>query len=134
MEIKAFFNDNWFKYRELFLYAIIGSLSAGLDFGVYTILCYIDLNYIISNIFSVNVGICTSFIFNRSFTFRVKDKTKKRFATFYLIGLFGLLLSTGMLYLLVDFADISKGYSKIVTIIVVAFIQFMLNKFITFKK
>lgn len=75
-----------------FFYAFIGSLSAGLDFVVYTILYYIDFNYIISNIFSINVGICNSFILNRSFTFKVKDKITKRLATFYLIGLFGFLL------------------------------------------
>ena len=121
------------KTRELVLYGLVGSFCAGLDFIVYTLLLQFDIDYIISNVISVNIGICTSFILNRRYTFKIKNKTIKRFLTFYVVGFTGLLLSISMLYVLVSFFHVDKVFSKIITIAFVALMQFILNKFVTFK-
>ena len=122
------------KYRELFLYGIIGGISSGLDFIIYTILVHSGFYYLLANIIGVHCGIFCSFIFNRQYYFKVKDKTKLRFISFYIIGLTGLGLSTLMLYGMVTLANWNEIYSKLTTIVVVALIQFIMNKFITFKK
>ena len=122
------------RYRNFILYGIIGGISAGLDFFIYTLLCKGDLNYQVANVVSIHCGIFCSFLLNRYYNFKVKDKTFLRFLSFYVIGLTGLALSAFLLYLMVDINAWNEIYAKLITIIAVAIVQFLLNKFITFKK
>lgn len=125
----------YFRFRNLILYGVIGGFCAALDFGVYTGLCYWNIMpYLIANIISIHVGIFTSFVLNRSFNFKVKDKVKTRFLSFYTVGLVGLGISEGMLYLMVTKEGWNEIACKLVSIVVVALIQFLLNKYITFRK
>lgn len=127
--------DIYSRFRNLILYGIIGGLCAALDFGVYTALCHFDIMpYLWANIISIHVGIFMSFILNRSINFKVKDKTTQRFLSFYAVGLTGLGISELMLYLMVTIGGMNELLSKLISIIVVALIQFILNKFITFRK
>lgn len=122
------------RFRNLILYGIIGGFCAGLDFGIYTALCYWNIMpYLWANIISIHVGIFTSFVLNRSINFKVKDKVKTRFLSFYTVGLVGLGISTLMLWLMVDMSHWNEIVCKLITIVVVALVQFLLNKHITFK-
>ena len=122
-------------FRNLILYGIIGGFCAALDFGVYSALCYFDIMpYLLANIISIHVGIFTSFILNRSINFKVKDKTTQRFLSFYAVGLTGLCISELMLYLMVTLGGMNELLCKLISIVVVALIQFVLNKYITFKQ
>lgn len=123
------------RFRQLILYGIIGGFCAALDFGIYTGLCYYDIMpYLWANIFSIHIGIFTSFVLNRSFNFKVKDKVKTRFLSFYAVGLVGMGISEGMLYLMVTRGGWNEIACKLVSIVVVALIQFLLNKFVTFRQ
>ena len=125
----------YFRFRNLILYGIIGGFCAALDFGVYTVLCYFDmLPYLLANIISIHVGIITSFVLNRSINFKVKDKAIQRFFSFYTVGLTGLGISELMLYFMVTLGGMNELICKLISIVVVALIQFILNKYITFKK
>lgn len=123
------------KFRNLILYGIIGGFCAALDFGIYTLLCYFNtMPYLWANIISVHCGIFCSFFLNRSINFKVTDKTTQRFMSFYIIGLIGLGISEGMLFLMVDIGQWNEIICKLITIVIVALVQFFLNKYITFKK
>lgn len=121
------------KYRELILYGIIGGLCASLDFGIYSLLS-LWIPFLWANIISVNCGILCSFFLNRNFNFKVKDNTGKRFISFYLVGLAGLGLSELLIYLLTDKFQWHYIIAKLLTVVVVALFQFVLNKLITFNK
>ena len=123
------------KFRNLILYGIIGSFTSFLDFCVFTLLSqYIGIFYLIANCVSVIVGITASFTLNRAYNFRVKDKMKQRFLTFLLVGLFGLLLSNLILWLGIDKLNGDETVVKLASIVLVVGFQFLLNKFVTFKK
>ncbi len=113
---------------------MIGGVSSSIDFIIYTILVTAHLNVLVANVIGVNIGILTSFVLNRQYNFKVKDRVKQRFISFYTIGLIGLGISSAFLYLFVDLWDMNKVYSKVITIILVAIIQFILNSRVTFKK
>lgn len=122
------------KFRNLILYGIIGAFCASLDFVIFTVLSKYDiLPYLWANIISIHVGIFTSFILNRSINFKVKDKVTSRFFSFYIVGLIGLGISELMLYVMVTIGGLNEIICKLVSIVVVAIIQFILNKYITFK-
>ena len=129
--IQALYN----RFRNLILYGIIGGFCAALDFGIYTALCYWDIMpYLWANVISIHIGIFTSFVLNRSLNFKIKDKAAIRFLSFYAVGLVGLGISELMLYLMVTVGGWNEMVCKLITIVVVALVQFVLNKYITFRK
>jgi putative flippase GtrA len=122
------------RSRNLILYGIIGGFCSALDFVIYTLLCHFDvLPYLWANVISVHIGIFTSFVLNRQLNFKIKDKIPQRFISFYLVGLTGLGISSLMLYLMVDYAHWDEIVCKLITIVIVALVQYFLNKYITFK-
>ena len=127
-------NDVYVRFRNLILYGIIGCFCATLDFGVYSLLCLWGIMpYLWANVISVHMGIFTSFVLNRSLNFKVKDKAAVRFFSFYTVGLIGMGISELMLYLMVTVGGWNELVCKLLSIAVVALVQFMLNKHITFK-
>lgn len=132
--MKSFINNLYSKFRNLILYGIIGCCSSGLDFLLYTLFVSVfGWHYILSNCISVLAGITTSFTLNRNFNFKVKDKTKKRFAIFLTVGLCGMMLSNLILYVCISMMSLNKIVSKLLSIVLVVFFQFLVNKYVTFK-
>lgn len=133
--IQKILTSYYLKFRNLILYGIIGSLSVGIDFVVfYGLTHFFPEYYLLVNVVSVNCGIINSFVLNRYFNFKVKNKTALRFALFYAIGILGLLISSGLLWVMVDYMEIHILPAKISTILVVTIFQFVLNKNVTFKQ
>lgn len=129
-----YFKRLYYKFRNLILYGIIGSFSSGLDLAIYTLLVQLaGLQYLFANCISVLGGITTSFILNRNYNFQVKDNTKRRFFIFLTVGLCGLMLSNIILYVCIDLFDLNKIISKLLSIVLVVFFQFIVNKYFTFK-
>jgi len=133
--IKQIILTLFYKFRNLILYGIIGGFSAGIDFLVfYSLTSYLEVFYLLANIISVTIGITISFILNKNFNFKVKDKVLKRFLIFISVGFGGLLLSSALLYFLIDILTLEKYISKFLSIVFVVLIQFFVNKVITFKR
>lgn len=132
--MKEILKKYYYRFRNLILYGIIGGFCATLDFVVYTLLCHFDIMpYLWANVISIHCGIICSFLLNRSFNFKVKDKPSQRFLSFYIVGLIGLGISEGMLYLMVTIGGWHEILCKLISVAVVALVQFILNKYITFK-
>lgn len=123
------------KFRDIILYGIIGSFTSFLDFCIFTLLSkYVGVYYLIANCISVLVGITTSFTLNRAYNFKVKDKTKQRFVIFLIVGLCGLCLSNLILWIGIDKLQFDDTITKLASIVLVVGFQFLLNKFVTFKR
>ena len=134
MFLKANRTSCYLQFRHLILYGIIGSFSSGLDFLIYTFLVQlVGLQYLVANCISVVAGISTSFYLNRNYNFKVKDHTKRRFSIFLTVGLCGLVMSNLILYLCIDNLGMDKLISKLLSIVLVVFFQFLVNKYLTFK-
>ena len=121
--------------RHFVLYGIIGAASATVDYLVFNMLVnHLNMYVQLGNVVSVNCGILTSFLLNRNFNFKIKDNTRKRFFSFYSIGILGLLISAAILFIGHEMLKMDQTYVKLFSIFVVAGIQFILNKLLTFKK
>ena len=144
MNMKDLIKRLYGRFRNLILYGIIGGFCAALDYAVSTGLVYSKIlpditvfGYLfnaeqVALAIGIHVGIFTSFILNRSYNFKVKNKTAVRFLSFYAIGLFGWFISAVMLHYMVVLGDMKFWAFKLIATVVVALIQFVLNKFITF--
>lgn len=132
-EMKHLITELWTRFREFILYGLIGTFCTLVDFGLYTLLG-LWIPYLWANVISVHCGIFCSFFLNRSLNFKVKDKAALRFTAFYFVGLSGLALSEGLIWLLATRFAWDYLTAKFLTVFVVAVYQFLLNKFITFKR
>jgi len=122
------------KHSRFVKYSIIGVTGATLDFLLFAIFIkYFGWYYLFANAISVTAGITNNFFLNAFFNFRKKDKLLSRFVKFYSVGLFGLLLSSVLLYVAIDVLFISEIVSKILIIGVIVIVQYTLNKNVTFR-
>ena len=131
--------QNKIKYysliREIFLYGVIGVISAASDSSLYYVLTRFGLlNVLVENFISVNVGITISFLLNTYVNFRKTSKIKKRAISFYSVGYAGLGLSTFLLWVGVHYLNLNDFVVKIASIFIVAAFQYVLNKFVTYGK
>ena len=119
--------------RNFFLYGLIGGISAGFDALVFAVLVKgLGWNEFLGNAVSTHCGIFLSFFLNSRYNFKKTDKLSRRFLSFYLTGLFGLALSSGILGL-GNHWEIDPMFTKLAAIIIVAVIQFFINRAAAFR-
>lgn len=120
--------------RKLLLYAICGGSGVLLDLATYTVLLAFEINYQVANACGYVAGTLLSFALNRHFTFQTYDNTLRRLAMFCAAAGVGYLISTVVLWLLVDRVGLNPLLAKIATLGVVLVVQFSLNRAITFRQ
>ena len=121
------------ELRHLVLYGVIGLGGALLDFLVYWFLTSQAFFYQYANFVSVTCGIVLSFFFNARFNFNAETKLLARFLCFYSVGMMGWLLSAFLLYLGIECLGFAELSTKLASIVVVAAVQFLLNRLLTFN-
>ena len=119
--------------RNLILYGIIGGLSSGLDALIFALLVKgLGINQFVANTISIHCGIFLSFFLNSRYNFKKTDDFWGRFIPFYLTGLFGLALSQGILWL-GGYFSADTLITKLVSIVIVALVQFFINRAVAFR-
>lgn len=122
------------KYRNFVLYCLIGVVNTGVDFGIFALLDWTGLYFIIAHIISYHCGVFCSFFLNRYYNFKVKDKVVQRFLSFYASSMVAMALSAGLLYLFVTVVGMQHLLSKLIATILIVVCQFLFVKYFTFKK
>jgi len=122
--------------KQFFKFAIVGVLNTFINMGVlYVFTEYLKVYYIVSAIFAFLVAVTNSFILNKIWTFKedIKDKTTKKYSKFFIISVLALITNLSLLYV---FTEVFKFYyliSQVIAIAVSLWINFLGNKFWTFK-
>lgn len=142
--------------RELVKYGIVGIVGLIIDIGIFYLLTQIFsvqypfsvhikellgdkvplhlINTDISHIISSTLAIINNFILNSYFTFKVTDNKLKRFLSFASIAAIGLVISTLLITVFMGKFYLNEMIAKSLAILIVAAMQFAINKFFTFKQ
>ena len=135
MSIIELINATYRRFRNLILYGVIGACTATLDFLIFTCLTHwTSIHYIVANVISCTTGILCSFLLNRQYNFKVTDHAMQRMIVFVSVGIFGMFLSSVILHFFIDNLHWDELISKLASIVIVVLIQFLLNKYISFRK
>ncbi len=122
-------------YRQFVLYAIFGAISSALDFTVFTLLNHFtSLEKLWANAIGVVCGMVCSFFLNYFINFRSGNRFFLRFLSFLIVGSIGLGFSELIMHLGANTLQFNPYLTKFLSIILVALLQFGLNKVITFKE
>ncbi len=117
------------KYLFFSVVATIGDIVL-----LYVLTDFFYVYYLLSSIISYCFGIIINFSGQKRYTFKNKGRTLPQFISFVIISLIGLALNIGILKLLVDVFGVWYIYAKIISIAIVFFWNFIINKTITFSR
>lgn len=87
----------------------------------------------LSNIIGYIIGLINSFIWNRKWTFGNSSDLKVTLLKFIATFVISYLFQLGNLYLLLHFSTIDSYICQLLSIVVYTCINFVLNKYYTFK-
>jgi putative flippase GtrA len=116
-------------------YACIGTIAATTDSLLYLALTRgPHLQFLLANFISVNVGIAVSFTLNTFVNFRKPTRLLARALAFWAVCYVGMAVSMGILGFGTALFGLHDIPLKIAAVVAAGLIQFLLNKFGTFRK
>jgi len=133
------------KYKVIIKYIISGFTSFGINLGVlYFCLAYCKLWYVLAVVIAFFAGLSSSFVLQKFWSFRNKQKSFRQVWIYFLVAVFNLFLDVFLMYLLVDnlaiyFSFISSEnifiiFAQFISGIFIAFNNFLIYKFIIFRR
>lgn len=125
--------------NNAFRYIFAGALTTFVNFFVFTLLCKIfllDVN--ISNIVSVILSILFAYVINKLYVFEAKTKNFKDlfFEFFKFVSARGvtMLIEVGGVFVLYSILNIDELVSKLIINVIVLILNYIISKFLVFKK
>ena len=128
------------KYKEIINYLVFGVLTTLVNFVLYFIFSkIIGIDEIISNVLAWFFSVLFAYITNKIFVFDSKTDTIKllliEMGSFFLARvLSGILCDVGTFAVMIRVFKINDVIAKIVTQVMVVILNYILSKFVIFKK
>ena len=137
--IVRFWNFGWSIYHkneELWNYLIIGAFTTLVSIGSYALFSKaLHIGYLISNILSWIVSVIFAYFTNRWFVFHSENRNiLKEFTSFTGSRLLTLLLDTLLMVLFIELLKMDDFIAKILVQVVIVIANYIISKFLVFKK
>lgn len=122
-------------FAQFIKFGIVGITNVLVTYGVYYVLIFLKVNYLIANTIGYVAGILNSYYWNNKYVFKnsIYNSTKKLikvFASYFITYILNIIL----LYCLVQRMGILETVAPVIVIVATIPINFLLNKFWAFKK
>jgi putative flippase GtrA len=118
--------------KQFSSFALLGLLSAGIDFSLYVVLIEAGSDPIYGNVISSVVGILVNYLLVSKFTFNVDFRSSRKILLFFLIATSMLLVMTLLLGFLINVLSLEPVIAKIISLPISAVIKFIINRRYTF--
>ena len=118
---------------QFFIYSLLGSIGMLSDFAIFYVIVELDVSYQIAHAIGFAAGPAISFRLQRRITFRVQDRVLFRLILFFVVAGTGYASAAVMLWFFVELSGFNILYSKLMTLPIVALLQYLLNRNITFQ-
>lgn len=119
--------------KELIAYFAVGVLTTIVNFVVYYVMIFADIDYRISNTAAFIISVIFAFIANKKYVFLSDKSYYGEFIKFSLGRLFTYALDIGAMIILIEVLSVSEYMSKLWTNILVMITNYLISKFWTFK-
>ena len=135
----GWFRPIYYKYREMWLYALFGLGTVLINLFVYSLFTEtIDLGVLVANAIAWIFATLFAFYTNRRWVFRSEAKGAKEIGREF-AAFFGARVGTGLLdmllmYLCVDLLGWNDMVMKLASNVIVVILNYVLSKFFIFKK
>ncbi|GGJ57940.1 putative flippase GtrA [Anoxybacillus voinovskiensis] len=123
----------WNEGATFVRFAVVGIGNTLVDFGVFFLLTSMGMSYVLAQICSYSAGVVNSYIWNRTWTFRVQEKASaQQFFQFLILNLLSLGTTVVLLQLL-QLTGLSLFMSKVIVTIAGMAINFIGSRFWVFS-
>lgn len=119
-------------------YNMVGLSGALVNVAVFNALIFgvfFNKNYLLAYLVAFIVAVSNNFYWNYKWTFKEHKShgsVRLKYIKFFLVGVTGLLISSGILFVLVDCLLLNKRMANILAIVAVSTFNFVANYLLTF--
>ena len=123
------------KIKEILKYLIVGGLTTVVSIVSYYIVRLFIENYLVCTVMSWIFAVAFAYITNRVFVFNSKrENIFKECTEFVFSRILSLVAEVAVMYLLVDFLNISDKISKIIVQVIIVMLNYIFSKLFVFKE
>lgn len=122
-----------FGYQQI-RFLFVGVLNTIVGYGGYALLLVFGLNYFYANTISYIIGIIHSYIWNKKFTFKSRDKSILEVVKFVGVYLLNYLIGLASLSLFVKIFGINEYIAGALNLFVTTLISYFGHKYFSFSK
>ena len=119
--------------RAFSKFIFVGILNTLVGYGLFALLVYLNIFYLLSLSISHIVGTTHSYLWNRYFTFNSKNRFTQEFPKFITVYASIYVLNFALLYLAVDLFKFNVFISQLVILGLVTAISFIGQRYWAFK-
>lgn len=123
----------WSEGATLVRFAVVGIGNTLVDFGVFFLLTSMGVSYVLAQACSYSAGVINSYVWNRTWTFRVQEKASAQQVLQFLILNLLSLGTTVVLLQLLRLAGMSLFSSKVLATIAGMAVNFIGSRFWVFS-
>ncbi len=125
--------DLYNSKKQIIKFGLVGLSNTIIGFAVYYALYFCNFYYILAGFISWLVSVFNAFYWNHKFVFQSGNGWwKTLFRTYVSYGA-SLLVSTLLMYVLVEFLSVSPVVAPVLCLLITVPLNFLLNKFWAFK-
>lgn len=114
-------------------FGIVGIANTGIGFGSYYLFLWLGCSYLLANLISWLISVFNAFYWNNKYVFVNNVAWTTALLKTYLSYGFSLVSGTLLLYVLVEYLGISDLIAPVCTLFLTIPMNFLLNKFWTFR-
>lgn len=117
-----------------FRFLFVGGLNTIVGYGIYSLLIYFKVHYLIANSISTILAVIHSYMWNKYFTFKSKQKALKEIIKFSSVYLLSYIIGTILLFILKDKLNINSYLAGFINLIITTIISYFGHKYYSFKE
>ena len=124
------------SFLQFIRYVFVGGVATVVDWGVLFLATEAGVYYILSAVIGFIAGLAVNFVLSKLLVFKASEAkvgSAVEFVSYGIIGVLGLLLTMGIMYLLTDIAGLHYMLSKITATVLVLFWNYMARKKLLYK-
>ena len=127
------------KIKTLFEYQIIrflfvGGLNTIVGYGTYALLVYLKINIYVAMTISTIIGVFHSYLWNRFFTFKSKEKALSEIIKFISVYITSYLLGMLVLFITDKIFHINPYIAGLINLVITTLISWFGHKYFSFRK
>ena len=119
--------------KQILRFGLVGGIAFLIDYGIFTLLTLLGVNYLIANVISFSVSVIFNYVASIKWVFDAKKQTSKDAVIFIVLSFIGLGINELLLYVGVDKLHINELLMKLVATAIVMVYNFITRKIIVEK-
>ena len=123
-------------FVQFFKFGIVGVSNTAISLGVYYLLVYLGVNYLLSNAAGFVLSVANSYFWNSRYVFKEKTEHSgfKAFSKVFVSYGISFCLSTVLMFLFVQVLSVSEYLAPILRLVFTIPLNFLMNKLWAFKE